>query len=95
MSSSASPMMAMMAPSGTVSPSPTRILRSTPFVNACASIVALSVSISAIGSPVLTLSPSFFSHRESCPSSIVGESFGITTCVAISLSSSRAVNREP
>src|SRR5687767_9077910 len=83
MSSSGSPMMAMMAPSGTVSPAGTSILRSTPVASACASIVALSVSISASGSPTPTLSPSFFSQRESCPSSIVGDSFGITTCVAI------------
>jgi hypothetical protein len=37
------------------------------------------VSTSASGSPTETLSPSFLSHRESCPSSIVGDSFGITT----------------
>jgi hypothetical protein len=30
-----------------------------------------------------TLSPSFFSQREICPSSIVGESFGMITLVAI------------
>ena len=46
-------------------------------------MVALSVSISAIGSPIDTLSPSFFSQRATCPSSMVGDSFGMTTCVAI------------
>jgi hypothetical protein len=45
------------------------------------------VSTSASGSPTLTLSPSFLSQRVSCPSSIVGESFGMTTCVAIKQSS--------
>jgi hypothetical protein len=30
-----------------------------------------------------TLSPSFFNQREICPSSIVGESFGMITFVAI------------
>jgi hypothetical protein len=79
MSSSGCPMMAMTWPSGTVSPSLTSTLRSTPSASACASIVALSVSTSASGSPTPTLSPSFFSQRESCPSSIVGDSFGITT----------------
>ena len=83
MSSSASPMIAMACPSGALSPSPIRILRSTPFASACISIVALSVSISASGSPIETLSPSFFNQRESCPSSMVGESLGITTWVAI------------
>jgi hypothetical protein len=47
-------------------------------------MVALSVSISASGSPIDTLSPSFFSHRAIWPSSIVGESFGMITLLAIS-----------
>src|SRR6516165_11460323 len=41
------------------------------------SIVALSVSISAITSPVLTGSPSFLSHLARLPFSIVGDSAGI------------------
>src|SRR5215831_1645502 len=40
-------------------------------------MVALSVSISAITSPDLTLSPSFFSHLARLPFSIVGDSAGI------------------
>jgi hypothetical protein len=40
-------------------------------------MVALSVSISAITSPGATLSPSFFSHFDRVPSSIVGERAGI------------------
>src|SRR4030095_4255067 len=60
-----------------------RILRSTPFVSACISMVALSVSISASGSPIETVSPSFLSHRAICPSSMVGESLGIITLLAI------------
>jgi hypothetical protein len=58
-------------------------LRRTPFASACISIVALSVSISASGSPMETLSPSFLSQRAICPSSIVGESFGMITFFAI------------
>jgi hypothetical protein len=83
MSSSGSPMTAINWPSGALSPAWMIILRSTPLPSACISIVALSVSISASGSPMETLSPSFLSQREICPSSIVGESFGITTCVAM------------
>src|SRR5689334_21513995 len=41
------------------------------------SIVALSVSISAMMSPALTASPSFFSHLARLPFSIVGESAGM------------------
>jgi hypothetical protein len=83
MSSSASPTIAISWPSGADSPSLIRILRNTPLVRACISMVALSVSISASGSPIETRSPSFLSQRETSPSSIVGESFGIITSVAI------------
>ena len=52
--------------------------RATPFE------ATLSFSIeSAIGSPIETLSPSFLSQRATCPSSMVGDSFGMTTWVAI------------
>jgi len=40
-------------------------------------LVALSVSISAITSPDFTWSPSFFSHLERLPFSMVGDSAGI------------------
>ena len=48
-----------------------------PSSTASTSIVALSVSISAITSPDLTGSPSFFSHRARLPSVMVGDSAGI------------------
>src|SRR5882724_12690262 len=76
-------MTAIIWPSGADSPSLIRILRNTPLANACISMVALSVSISANGSPMETRSPSFLSHRDSSPSSMVGESLGIITSVAI------------
>ena len=60
-------------------PSGTRILPSVPSSTASTSMVALSVSISAITSPDLTVSPSFFSHLARLPFSIVGESAGIRT----------------
>jgi hypothetical protein len=64
-------------------PSATRILPSTPSSTASTSIVALSVSISAITSPARTSSPSFFSQRDNVPSVIVGESAGIRMLVAM------------
>src|ERR1700746_3003470 len=83
MSSSGSPTMAIVWPNGALSPSLIRIFRNTPADRACISIVALSVSISASGSPIETLSPSFFNQRETWPSSMVGERFGMMTFVAI------------
>ena len=41
------------------------------------SIVALSVSISAMISPALSRSPSFLSHLTTVPSAIVSESWGM------------------
>src|ERR1700686_1716973 len=49
----------------------------TPSSTASYSILALSVSISAITSPVLTASPSFLSHLARLPFSIVGDSAGM------------------
>src|SRR5580704_16536318 len=49
----------------------------TPSSTASYSIVALSVSISAMTSPVLTASPSFLSHLARLPFSIVGDSAGM------------------
>ena len=43
------------------------------------SIIALSVSISAIKSPAFTTSPSLTSHFDNLPSDIVGERAGINT----------------
>ena len=58
-------------------PSGTTILPTLPSSTASTSMVALSVSISAITSPAATESPSFLTHLESVPSSMVGESAGI------------------
>ncbi len=64
-------------------PSGTTILASTPSSTASTSMVALSVSISARTSPDLIASPSFFSHLESVPFSIVGESAGMRMSMAM------------
>jgi hypothetical protein len=58
-------------------PSGTKILPSVPSSIASTSIVALSVSISAMTSPVFTGSPSFFSHLARLPFSMVGERAGM------------------
>ena len=60
-------------------PSGIRILPRVPSSVASTSIVALSVSISAMTSPDLIASPSFFSHFERLPFSMVGDSAGIST----------------
>src|SRR6185437_10257983 len=65
-------------------PSGTRILARVPSSTASTSMVALSVSISAITSPDLTLSPSFLSHLARLPFSIVGDSAGIRMLIGMS-----------
>src|SRR5262249_31314334 len=77
------PMMATGCPSFTVLPAGTRILSSTPLSKERYSIVALSVSTSASRSSTSTASPSFLCHTESWPSSIVGESLGMSRTLAI------------
>src|SRR6478672_12537674 len=64
-------------------PSGTRIFPSVPSSVASTSIVALSVSISAITSPDFTSSPSFLSHLARLPFSIVGESAGMSTSIGM------------
>src|SRR5262249_56564448 len=64
-------------------PSGTKILPSVPSWAASTSMVALSVSISAITSPDLTGSPSFLSHLARLPFSIVGDRAGINTSVGM------------
>jgi hypothetical protein len=64
-------------------PSGTKILPSVPSSTASTSMVALSVSISAMTSPDLTLSPSFFSHLARLPFSMVGDSAGMRTSVGM------------
>ena len=67
-------------------PAGTRILPRVPSSTASTSIVALSVSISAITSPERTASPSLFSHLARFPSVIVGERAGIRIGVGIPVS---------
>src|SRR5882724_7837725 len=69
-------------------PSGMRILPSVPSSTASTSMVALSVSISAITSPDLTLSPSRLSHFARLPFSIVGDRAGINTWIGIERESS-------
>src|SRR5262245_15537605 len=64
-------------------PSGTRIFPSVPSSTASTSMVALSVSISAMTSPDLTASPSFLCHLARLPFSIVGESAGISTWIGM------------
>src|SRR5688572_6774161 len=64
-------------------PAGTRILATLPSSTASTSIVALSVSISAMTSPAFTSWPSLTSHLVSVPSSMVGDSAGIRTSVGI------------
>ena len=70
----------------TLTPSVPSAISNLPMVpssTASNSMVALSVSISAIMSPEETVSPSFTSHFASVPSSIVGDRAGIRISVAI------------
>ena len=64
-------------------PSGTTILASTPSSTASTSMVALSVSISAITSPDLMVSPSFFSHLARLPFSMVGDRAGMRMLVGM------------
>src|SRR5262245_3064634 len=81
MSSSASAITPMRAPTGASCPGWSRIFRRTPPPNASISTSALSVSTSARPSPPSTRPPSFLSHLMSLPVSMASESFGITTRV--------------
>ena len=64
-------------------PSGTTILASVPSSTASYSMVALSVSISAMMSPDLILSPSFLSQRARLPFSMVGDSAGMRMLVGM------------
>src|SRR3546814_6802957 len=57
-----------------------------PSSTASTSMVALSVSISAMTSPELISSPSFTSHLASVPSVMVGDSAGIRMLIGICVS---------
>ena len=88
-SSSSPASIAITSPTFTPSvPSATMILPSVPSSTASNSIVALSVSISAMMSPISIASPSCFSHLASVPSSIVGERAGIFSSIAMAQYSS-------
>jgi hypothetical protein len=77
-SSPSSASVAITVPTFTPSvPSGTAISAITPSSTASNSIVALSVSISAMMSPERTWSPTLTSHLVSVPSSIVGDRAGI------------------
>jgi len=65
-----SPITPMGSPTGADSPACTMIWVSTPLAKASISMATLSVSISAMGSPFVTGSPSFLSHRRILPSSM-------------------------
>ena len=74
---------ATTAPSAAVPPSGTTISASVPVVSASSETVALSVSISAISSPRVTVSPTAFSHLTTVASSIESESLGIRTSTVV------------
>ncbi len=83
-SSPSSAKVAITVPTATPSvPSSTWMCAITPSSTASNSIVALSVSISAMMSPAETLSPTFTSHLARVPSSIVGESAGILMAIGM------------
>ena len=83
----------MTEPIGSVSPAATTIV-STPAASDSYVSVALSVSISASGSPRATASPSAFSHFRIVPSSIESDSRGMTiSVIGVSASSSWRARR--
>src|SRR5690606_15386297 len=75
---------AMGAFTGTFSvPAGTKILATTPSSTASTSMVALSVSISAMTSPALTTSPSLIRQEAKVPSVMVGDKAGINILIDI------------
>ncbi len=76
---------AIAEPTGALPPSGIEILERIPSSKASISMVALSVSISAIISPISTSSPSFLSQRTTVPSVMVSESLGISILIGIVL----------
>ena len=65
----------------------------TPSSTASTSMVALSVSISAIRSPGATASPACLSHLASVPSVMVGDSAGMRIWIGMSGLPKRSVRR--
>ena len=74
---------AMVCPTGMTAPSRAVTAERMPSPGASTSTTALSVSISASGSPFLTVSPSFFRHDRSFPVSCANSNAGITTLKAM------------
>ena len=72
----AAPTTAIIAPTGTVSPSCARISISTPLLGAGTSVSTLSVDTSNSGSSATTLSPTFLNQRVMVPSVTVSPSWG-------------------
>ena len=92
-SSSSPASMAITVPTFTPSvPSSMRIFPRVPSSTASNSIVALSVSISAMISPATISSPSDLSHLANVPSSIVGDSAGIFSSIAMAQYSSTSTS---
>ena len=82
----ASPSTATTVSMATVSPSCTRISRSTPAAGDGISASTLSVEISKIGSSRSTVSPTFLIQRTTVPSATDSPIWGITTFVGIGIS---------
>src|SRR5262245_17911884 len=80
---------AMVAPTGTTSPSRDFTPARTPSAVASTSTTALSVSTSRRSSPFRIASPSFFNQETIFPVSCAISSAGITTLVAILVSAAR------
>ena len=78
----------MTAPTGTVSPSGTRISMSTPATGDGTSVSTLSVDTSNNGSSAATVSPTFLNHRVMVPSVTVSPNCGsVTSAIVIPLDS--------
>lgn len=82
---------AMVLPTGTSLPGCALIPARMPSPGDSTSRTALSVSTSSSGSPLLTASPSFFSHETNFPVSCAISSAGITTLIGIQLTRSLEV----
>jgi hypothetical protein len=74
---------ASAAPTCTESPSCTKMSPRTPSSNASISITALSVSTSAMTSPISTVSPGDLCHLTRTPSVMVSLNFGISMVMLI------------
>lgn len=85
---------AMMVPTATALPSSTASLAMVPSSKDWSSIVALSVSMSAITSPEETASPSLTYHFTTVPCSIVSDKRGMVISIGMGGASERKANSE-